>query len=155
MIIFLDMDGVLSDFDKYVCETHKFGTKEKWNDQWDHLPERMFNELEKMPDADDLFSYCKVYNPQILTAIPKKDKVRYARTDKLRWMKRHYDVKPWHMNVVYREEKLMFAVDDFIQPNILVDDNESNIDEWTKQGGAGVLHTSAETSIAELQKLGF
>ena len=155
MIIFLDMDGVLADFDKYVCETHKFGTKKEWNDQWDKLPDRMFYELEKMPDADRLIEHTLPYNPQILTAMPKRDKVRYARIDKFRWMKNNYQFKPWQINVVYRDEKQMFAVDDFLQPNVLIDDNEKNIEEWNKKGGAGILHTSTESSIAELQKLGF
>ena len=155
MIIFLDMDGVLADFDKYVCETHKFETKEKWNDNWAGLPERMFNDLEKMPDADQLVEYTKPYSPQILTAMPKRDKVRFARMDKMRWAKRHYGFHSWEVNVVYREEKLMYATAEQYSPNILVDDNYKNIEEWKKQGGAGILHTSTETTIVELQKLGY
>ena len=155
MIIFLDMDGVLADFDKYVCETHGFETKEKWNDNWAGLPERMFNELEKMPDADQLVEYTKPYSPQILTAMPKRDKVRFARMDKMRWAKRHYGFHSWEVNVVYREEKLMYATAEQYSPNILVDDNHKNIEEWKKQGGAGILHTSTETTIIELQKLGY
>lgn len=155
MIIFLDMDGVLADFDKYVCETHGFETKEKWKDNWAGLPERVFNELEKMPDADLLVEYTKSYSPQILTAIPKRDKVRYARMDKMRWAKRHYGFLSWEVNVVYREEKLMYATAEQYSPNILIDDNYKNIEEWKKQGGAGILHTSTETTIVELQKLGY
>ena len=155
MIIFLDMDGVLADFDKYVCETHGFGDKKTWNDQWNKLPERMFYELEKMPDADQLMEYTLNYSPQFLTAMPKRDKIRFARMDKFRWLKKHWNIKPWDVNVVYREEKLMYAVGDNYSPNILIDDNEKNIEEWNKQGGAGILHTSADSSILELQKLGY
>ena len=49
----------------------------------------------------------------------------------------------------------MYAVGDNYSHNILIDDNEKNIEEWNKQGGAGILHTSADSSILELQKLGY
>ena len=155
MIIFVDMDGVLSDFDTYVCEIQKFGTKEKWNDQWDKLPERMFYDLPKVNGADKLMEYVTSYAPQILTAIPKKDKVKFSRMDKLRWMKKHYNINPWDVHVVYRSEKQMYAVSDNLAPNILIDDNETYIEEWNKKGGAGIIHTSADESILALQKLGF
>jgi FMN phosphatase YigB (HAD superfamily) len=161
MIIFVDMDGVLSDFDKYIIETHDFGDKKTWNDQWSKLPDRMFFELDKMPDADQLMEYVSSYDPQFLTAIPKhKDKqkstqAKFSRIDKYRWMKKHWNVKPWYINCVYREEKQMFAVDDNLSPNILIDDSKDNIAEWKKAGGAGIFHTSAQNSIIELQKLGY
>ena len=41
MIIFLDMDGVLADFDKYVCETHKFGTKEEFDTALKAMPKNV------------------------------------------------------------------------------------------------------------------
>ena len=49
----------------------------------------------------------------------------------------------------------MYAVSDNLAPNILIDDNETNIEEWNKKGGAGIIHTSADESILALQKLGF
>jgi len=108
-----------------------------------------------MPDAYQLMDYADMYAPSILTAIPKKDKVKFARVDKYKWMKKHYNIDVWNIYVVYREEKQMFAVGDHYNPNILIDDNEQNIEEWITCGGAGILHSSAADSIIELQKLGF
>ena len=70
-------------------------------------------------------------------------------------MKKHYNINPWDVHVVYRSEKQMYAVSDNLAPNILIDDNETNIEEWNKKGGAGIIHTSADESILALQKLGF
>ena len=36
----------------------------------------------------------------------------------------------------------------------LIDDKEENIKQWKAAGGIGILHTSAENTIKELQKLG-
>lgn len=157
MIIFVDMDGVLSDFDKYICDTMEYGTKENWNDNWNDIPDHIFRDLEKMYDADSLIEYLEFYgNKQILTAIPKGDKVRYARADKLGWMKKHYNINPWDVNVVYREEKQIYATNGSIAyPNILIDDNELNIKEWKERGGIGILHTSTKNTISELNVIGF
>lgn len=155
MKLFIDMDGVLSDFDNYITITKGYKTKVNWGDRWNELPDRMFQELEKMPDADQLMNYAEMYSPSILTAIPKKDKVKFARVDKFKWMKKYYNIDTWNIHTVYREEKQLFAVGDHYSPNILIDDNEQNIEEWIACGGAGILHSSAANSILELQKLGF
>jgi len=43
----------------------------------------------------------------------------------------------------------------YAAPNhILIDDRESNIDQWRAAGGIGILHTSAAGTIQQLKKLG-
>ena len=37
---------------------------------------------------------------------------------------------------------------------ILIDDREDTIREWDSRGGIGILHTSAASTIQQLQKLG-
>ena len=92
MIIFGDMDGVLSDFDKYIIETHDFGDKKTWNDQWSKLPDHMFFELDKMPDAEQLMEYVSAYDPQFLTAIPKhKEKQKRQEEQELKKLKMEKD----------------------------------------------------------------
>ena len=46
-------------------------------------------------------------------------------------------------------------VKNYAAPNhILIDDRESNIDQWRAAGGIGILHTSASNTIQQLKKLG-
>ena len=40
MIVFLDMDGVLSDFDGAI--TKQCGSKKEWADDWSKLPSNVF-----------------------------------------------------------------------------------------------------------------
>ena len=43
----------------------------------------------------------------------------------------------------------------YSQPDrILIDDHEDNIREWREKGGIGILHTSAQDTIKQLQNLG-
>ena len=37
---------------------------------------------------------------------------------------------------------------------ILIDDRPDNIAQWKSQGGIGILHTSAQDTIKQLQNLG-
>ena len=38
--------------------------------------------------------------------------------------------------------------------NILIDDRPDNIAEWESNGGIGILHTSAASTIKKLKELG-
>ena len=43
----------------------------------------------------------------------------------------------------------------YAAPNhILIDDRESNIDQWIKAGGIGILHTDTASTIKKLKELG-
>ena len=71
MIVFLDMDGVLSDFDGSIIK--QCGSKQEWADDWSKLPSNFFETLPKLPDADLLVDYVKgLFDIHILTAIPKR-----------------------------------------------------------------------------------
>ena len=37
---------------------------------------------------------------------------------------------------------------------VLIDDRESNIEQWISNGGIGILHKDFSTTVVELQKLG-
>lgn len=160
MIIFLDMDGVLSNFDDYVNRALGI-EKDKHvpltDEQWAKLPSNIFGILDPMPEAKQLIEYLEPYdNVQILTAIPPDNAVPSARYDKLMWMKNTFNFAPWKINVVYRNEKQLYATDiNIASPNVLIDDVQQNISEWRDKGGAGILHTNIDTTLEELSKLGF
>lgn len=159
MKIFIDMDGVLADFDKYICKTLKFGTKEEWNNRWDLVPQTIFKDIEPLPDAHELMSYVEhLDNKFILTAIPKNAVIEQARRDKFMWLKKYFGIDPWQVCVVYRDEKMLFATETVYNaptPNVLIDDYEKNVDDWERVGGAGILHINTKATITKLNQLGF
>ena len=56
---------------------------------------------------------------------------------------------------VQRRDKKHFAKSSDGRPNILIDDHQNNIQEFKSAGGIAIHHTSASSSIAELEKIGF
>ncbi len=153
--VFLDMDGILADFNKgvhaahnrqdvYVVEPEKalgvFDLEKLWEisieDFWKPTQSPGFWEsLDKMPEADDIVNYfCAQYgieNVCILTS-PSKDK--YCIPEKRNWMQRYYP----HLakNMLFGSEKTFLAAPD----RMLVDDRNEDVDSFCEHGGLGLLY---------------
>tara|TARA_B100000745_G_scaffold123035_1_gene79900 strand:+ start:991 stop:1455 length:465 start_codon:yes stop_codon:yes gene_type:complete len=154
MKVFIDMDGVLSDFDKPIID--KFNTKKEWANRWELLPEDFFFSLPKMPDADELINHISgQFDWHVLTAIPNDSGFPECRVQKMQWIFKYYKIFPVRIHCVFQREKLYYAVEENLSPNILIDDSERNVADWKSKGGIAILHTSARDSIRELQQLGF
>lgn len=151
--IYCDMDGVLVDFDKGFMNISKgvhpdslprnrfwamFYSVTKGNERefWADLP--------WMKDGQQLWSYIKNYNPELLTAPPNAR----AEQGKEDWVKNN--IGSVKINFKQARDKHHFA-----QSNaILIDDKESTIEKWNSVGGIGIHHTSAANTIKILQKIG-
>ncbi len=161
--IYLDLDGVLADFDRGVLELCKMkaasqnGKRDvKYDDlMWQRIrmTDHFYDRLELMPGAkmmfDQIFSR---YGEQceILTGIPKPERgIVNAGQDKINWVKRCLSDKV-KINIVLRKEKLQYCSG---QNSILIDDRERTIQDWRKAGGIGILHTSAEDTLRQLRDL--
>ena len=60
------------------------------------------------------------------------------------------------MRIVKRINKKNFAVDGRDKrPNVLIDDHLGNIREWEGAGVIGVHHTSADSTINDLKRIGY
>lgn len=160
MQIYVDMDGVLADFDahkvKYFKDSGLDIFKKPYNPKHDEIfwsvirkeHPRWFLQLPSMPDMGELWFELDNHSPIILSAIPgpKKEKVRETLFQKQHWLKDRSIY--WPAIFCLRSHK-----QDYATPNsILIDDDEKNIAEWRKKGGIGILHTSAVESIKELKK---
>ena len=161
--IFVDMDGVLTDFerrfeqfagvtpDEYIDQkTIQFG-KDKANEQFWNLIDkeigvRFWAGMPWMPEGENLYKYIKKYKPTILTS-PSRDES--SRIGKGVWIKRNMSGTPYKFG--YKASgKAKHA-----GPNkILIDDREDNISAWKAAGGIGILFKSTEQVKNELSKLG-
>ena len=161
--IYFDMDGVLADFDRGVRELCGLDTPDQ-NDSIPGADDRMweairdtdhfYDRLELMPGAKEMFDavYAQYGDRcEILTGIPKaKRGIVTAEEDKRNWMKRILSEKV-EVNVCFRAQKIDKCTG---ADAVLIDDLEKNIREWTEAGGTGILHVSAEKTLAELKRAG-
>jgi hypothetical protein len=171
--IYCDMDGVLVDFINGV----KQQTGYDWNVSAKNKEEKRLRgnlafesgsqfwiDLPPMRDYETLWSYIAPRNPYVLTAVPRgfegetptETSMRYAREGKWIWCQQRIQIPKDRFLAVMREEKKLWAtsvVDNEILPNVLIDDHAQNISEWIANRGIGILHTTAEDTIKQLQKL--
>ena len=149
--IYFDMDGVLADFKRGVKELAGFrmtganqdAVMEDEDDaMWEAISrvEHFYDRLEPLPNGIEIFRYAQENHPgivEVLTGIPKpKRGILNAAEDKISWVKRVLgeDV-PVH--IVFKEEKKNYCKG---KDYILIDDRRTNIEEWEKAGGTGMLY---------------
>jgi hypothetical protein len=147
--IYMDLDGVLCDFEKRVHEIFGKGPKEiPLKDMWKRLAQEknFYGSLDWMPGGEKIWNYVRKYDPEVLTGVPMGN---WAPGQKRSWCAHHLggDVT---VHTVFARDKKNFAA-----PNhILIDDTEKNIREWQEAGGIAIHYKNAEQAITELQKLG-
>jgi hypothetical protein len=159
--IYVDMDGVVADFDQRFRDLAGMGPKEfeeKYgkNAFWDFIDEGnnklvFWVGIPPMSDAKQLIDYVSKYNYEMLTAPSLK---KQSLMGKGLWMKNQTNkgLFPSKPKVNYRNAS---NKKDFAAPNhILIDDREDTINSWNAAGGIGILHTSAANTINQLKKLG-
>ena len=160
--IYFDMDGVLADFNKGVRELCHMdppphdAPKELDDEMWERIRDvgHFYDRLDLMPGAKELFDKLREKygdRVEILTGVPKEERgIDTAEADKEKWVRRLLDEK-MKFNPVARKNKQNDSGD---PGYILIDDLEKNIKEWEAMGGTGIQHTSAEETLAELERLG-
>ena len=155
--IYLDMDGVLVDFEKQLVDTvkmpisqwMKLDRKKRWDpviarkDFWSTAPWN--NEGKK------LLQFVKKYNPHILSAYVEHAHDPNCIPGKAKWAMRNTGIPMSRINLVMRSQKQTYAS----PASILIDDYEKNTKEFTARGGIGIHHTSTSNTIRQLKKLGY
>ena len=151
MQLFLDLDGVLVDFDRHYIE--KFGPLPDRNDpnrdvDWSALANTdFFATAPPMRDVYELYSYVSHYDPVVLTGVPSMGTEKAA-ADKRAWVERYFPNT--HVITCRSKDKCLH-----MQPgDVIVDDWHKYRPLWEQKGGVWVLHTSARNSIAELKAIG-
>ena len=148
------MDGVIADFDKRYKELYKIAPKDadtyKTFDKFftTFIAERQFAKLDLMPDALVLIDYLKSLSipTEILSSTSSEKRDAEIREQKVEWLHKHNLTFPINLVPGKRLKR------NFSNPNsLLIDDTAQNIDQWRAEGGIGILHTDAITTIGILK----
>jgi hypothetical protein len=150
--LYLDMDGVLCNFDKAyrAYDPEKSDRKRFRQAVMDY---HIFEDLEFMPDAQELLNHVSKLNGitvQILTSMGTFDVVQgnAAKYQKLKWLANHNI--PYKANFVRnKEEKAKYAS----PSSILVDDSIGCITPFNVAGGHGILHVRSKDSIDQIDQV--
>ena len=156
--LYLDMDGVVADFDGYAYKTLGVPPSDGIypNDIWVKLAEnnRIYRDLMPTKYAGELVLECSKIAERnslellFLTAVPKGNDVAWAFYDKVCWAKLHFPNIPVHFGP-YSKDKHHHCV----PGDILIDDRRSNIEEWRAAGGLAILHKDYADTVNQLEAL--
>ena len=160
--IYIDLDGVLADFDRGLTEICKIApvdqslaTEDDENKVFDAIrnADHFYKNLKLVPGAKSLFAMLfDIYGDkcEILTGVPKPERnIPEAIDDKLAWVKENLSKKVV-VHTVRRADKKNYCKGPGF---ILVDDYEKNISEWESMGGTGILFKNTEQAMEEIIKL--
>ena len=145
--IYLDMDGVVADFEGYAEAVvghrpkrgHRYST-----DDWFKIcvDERIYSKLELMPDAvklvDELKKIAndKEMNLAFLSAVPRENNMQWVFWDKTHWIKKRFPGIPLFLGPYTVDKKSHHKQEN----DVLIDDRISNIEEWESVGGKAILY---------------
>jgi len=115
---------------------------------WKKIEERgvgFWRGMEWMPGGQELYNRISQFDHYLLSS-PSRSET--SKIGKHMWKK---DNTPGTKLILARSYNKKNYAD---KSNILIDDRESNIQQWRDAGGIGILYKSAEQVNAELDKLG-
>jgi hypothetical protein len=159
--LYLDMDGVLTDFSG-ACE--KLGEhmmlwfsndKERFWKRVTSIGPEFWSKMPWMTGGKELYGFLENsgFCPTILSALPGPERGRalaYAREGKVQWLSKELGAR-YAKNAILclRPEK---ALQSGIS-RVLIDDNSENIREWEEAGGTGILHENTKNTIQNFREI--
>jgi hypothetical protein len=152
MNLYLDMDGVIADFDTAWAEMDTLLPDTK-RFRAAVLEFKIFEKLNLMDDAHILLNAVRKIpdlNVEMLSSAGshRPDQYSEAARQKKLWLEQNNI--GWTANFTRNmSEKCEFATPD----SILIDDRLEVITDWEESGGIGIHHTSATESVDKLMKI--
>lgn len=146
--IYLDMDGVLVNFNKGYYDLTGIDITNnylKGNKFWNPIHkkgEKFWYNLEWLDDGKKLYDYLEKYKPELLSAPSKNIS---SSIGKQKWV--DFNLPGVKLNLC--PSNLKYKYSDF--NHVLIDDRKDIIDKWNEYGGIGILYTSFNECLKELQ----
>lgn len=134
-MIYFDMDGVLVDFYKSADKIKASSNNQFWK-QVSKIGIKFWTEMDEIPEIRKLVELYKEEGKDIsvLSKLPMTD-TGNAYIGKSLWLHKHYP-NTFHTIILTTGNKSRFC-----KPgDILIDDKETNINDWVKHGGIGSLY---------------
>ncbi len=153
MQLFVDMDGVLADFDEGY--ERAFGVrpcKKADNVDWKLVRayEGFYAGLPLMEDVRALWRVVSKHDAVVLTGVPAVE-VPEAEENKRAWFNTHRDIFG-AVKVICCPSKL--KANHCLPGDIIIDDWEKYRQRWEDAGGIWITHLNAQSTIARLRALG-
>lgn len=152
--IYLDMDGVLCDFEKRFVDVFGHSANDVRgtftdSDQWKQFVEGdHFATLDWYPGGKELLNYLRMFgnNIEILSSSGGHAYYDKIAEQKTRWLRNNGIDYPVNIVPGKRFKK------DYADPyHLLIDDTERNIVEFIEAGGFAILHKETDYTIAMLE----
>jgi len=149
--LYLDMDGVLCDFDKAYKALRTGAEDNPKRFRAAVMDYKIFEDLEFMPDTQELLNYVSKLDKDITIEILTSkgtfdvDQGNEASRQKQKWLDK-WNI-PYKANFVRSKEEKSKYADEF---SILVDDSIGCINPFIAKSGHGILHTSSSSSIQQI-----
>jgi hypothetical protein len=159
--LFLDMDGVLTDFTaacEKLSDNMMFWYRNDKELFWKKITSagiEFWSEMSWMPGGRELHGFLTGSGvcPTILSALPspeRKKALNNAREGKIKWLRKELGPSYAETAILcYRPEKALQSG----ALKVLIDDNSENIHEWEEAGGIGILHKNSNRTIRCFNKI--
>lgn len=150
--LFLDLDGVMADFDAHFPAT--FGLDHRGladDDMWKVINAHpsYFRDMPPCEGAIEFFREIEHLDPIILTACPKSN-YAHAATQKRAWVRQHLSNKTLILPVMGGRHKPLFM---HAQGDVLIDDFPTNCAAWEQAGGIAIQHTDFDITRARIEQM--
>lgn len=148
--LYLDMDGVLADFDRAYEE--RFAVAPRSHEDavlWANIDgcEDFFRTIPPCAGALEFFAEVAHLNPIILTACPKTGYPKAAQ-HKREWIREHLGADVVVLPVMGGTNKPLFM---HAPGDVLIDDYRRNTEAWSAAGGVAILHRDWEGTRRALE----
>lgn len=150
--LFLDLDGVMADFDAHFPDVFGLDHKGLADDEmWLRINSHptYFLDMPLCDGAKEFFDEVECLGPIILTACPRTNYTNAAQ-QKRQWVRNNLSETATVLPVMGGHNKWLFM---HAAGDILIDDYQKNVRPWRKAGGVGIHHTSFQETRAALRAL--